>query len=195
MPRPRSLPREEVLKKAMMTFWTNGFEGTSISDLVAATGSTRQSLYGDFGSKDGLYQACFDVYRDQVVMPALKPFETQAAGSDALRAYFETQISLAQEIGLPGPGCLVGNAMTETAPANPNVRQCVADHNARLERAFVRALPNTLLEGKKSELARFLVVAAQGLWAMSRVTASGEDLRVHARTIVRLVERDIENAD
>lgn len=179
----------------METFWAKGFEATSISELVQATGSTRQSLYADFDNKEGLYDACFDLYRDQVVLPALEPFEGNAVGLPSLEAYFEKQISLAEEIGLPGPGCLVGNAMTETAPISAQVEQRVKDHNVRLERAFSKALPPALSDHKRAELAGFLVVAAQGLWAMSRVTKNGSDLRSRAATILRLTERECARAD
>ncbi len=175
----------------MHAFWVHGFEATSMADLVEATGSTRQSIYGDFESKRGLYRACFDHYRDRVVLPALTPFGAEEAGLEALAAYFETQIGLAQSLGLPGPGCLVGNAMTETAPDDCEIRSCVEDHNRRLERAFGSALPNSLANERRTELARFLVVAAQGLWAVSRVTSSAEELRARAVTIIKLVEREL----
>ena len=183
-----------MLEKAMQAFWAKGYEGTSMADLVAATGSTRQSIYGDFASKHGLYRACFDFYRDQIVLPALEPFSESSSGLSALEAYFQIQISLAEAVGLPGPGCLVGNAMTESAPGDPDILQCVEDHNRRLEQAFARALPDTLEQGHRRELARFLVVAAQGLWAMSRVTPSADELRARAATIIRMVEREVHDA-
>ncbi|MEM6902905.1 MAG: acetate--CoA ligase family protein, partial [Pseudomonadota bacterium] len=38
------------------------------------------------------------------------------ADLDAIAQYFETQISAAEQAGLPGPGCFVANAATEVAP-------------------------------------------------------------------------------
>ncbi len=192
MARPRSTPRDETLEKAMHAFWVNGFEATSMADLVAATGSTRQSIYGDFDSKQGLYQACFALYRAQVVAPALVPFDEEP-GLHAITRYFETQISLAEATGLPGPGCLVGNAMTEKAPSDPAISCLVKDHNAHLEAAFSKALPEYLPAERKRKLAQYLVVAAQGLWAVSRVTDSVAELRSRANTIVRLLEKELQD--
>jgi len=175
----------------MHAFWANGFEATSMADLVEATGSTRQSIYSDFENKRGLYHACFSLYRERVVAPALIPFETAEPGLAAIEQYFETQISLAEATGLPGPGCLVGNAMTETAPDDSGIRLLVEEHNARLEASFAKALPRHMSTTQKQELAQFLVVAAQGLWAMSRVTASADKLRLRAATIVRLLEKEL----
>lgn len=180
-----------MLERAMQAFWSNGFEATSMADLVAATGSTRQSIYGDFDSKRGLYRACFELYRRQVVEPALVPFGVSEPSLSAIAAYFETQISLAERAGLPGPGCLVGNAMTEMAPGDPQIMKLVEEHNARLETAFSRALPVSLSRERRQELAQFLVVAAQGLWAVSRVTSSADALRSRAATIVGLLEGEL----
>jgi len=191
MARPRTTSRDQTLERAMHAFWTNGYEATSMADLVAATGATRQSIYGDFDSKHGLYQACFALYREQIVAPALVPFEIAGPDLAAIARYFETQIKLAEVTGLPGPGCLVGNAMTEMAPSESEILKLVEEHNARLEASFTNALPRHLLSARKRDLAQFLVVAAQGLWAMSRVTNSADELRSRAATIVRLLEKEL----
>lgn len=195
MPRPRAASHNDILQKALHAFWQNGFEATSMADLVKVTGSTRQSIYGDFGNKDGLYRACFDLYRDDVVLPAILPLSEGEDGLSAIARYFETQIALAEQIGLPGPGCLVGNAMTETAPAYKQIRNLVEQHNQRLSDAFAAALPQHLLDAKRTELADFLVVAAQGLWAFSRVTADAGELRARAKTILRMIQMEIDDAN
>ncbi len=41
----------------MTVFWRKGYEATSIDDLVQATGINRASMYGTFGSKEGLLLA------------------------------------------------------------------------------------------------------------------------------------------
>jgi len=166
-----------------------------MADLVAATGSTRQSIYGDFGSKDGLYRACFDLYRGEVVRPAIAPLAESGSGLGAIAQYFETQIARAEAMGLPGPGCLVGNAMTETAPCNQDIRDVVKQHNDRLAAGFAKALPAHLPVAKRRELSDFLVIAAQGLWAISRVTDSADALRAKAKTILRMIQREIDDAE
>lgn len=51
--------RTEVLLNAGREFANRGYEGTSVSQLVTATGLLRGSLYGAFGSKAELFQLAF----------------------------------------------------------------------------------------------------------------------------------------
>ncbi len=168
-----------------------------MAKLVDVTGSTKQTIYGDFGSKQGLYFECFDHYRDVIVQPAINPLMSGATIAkpdqelSRITEYFETQISLAEQMGMPGPGCLVGNAMTETAPTSLEVQMLVEQHNERLCAAFAKALPAGLESIKRKELSEFLTVVAQGLWAQSRVVSNANELRAKAATIVRLVEKEI----
>ncbi|MET8466379.1 TetR/AcrR family transcriptional regulator [Micromonospora zamorensis] len=49
----------------MEVFRTKGYEGTSMRDLAEATGLGSGSIYAAFGSKDGLYLAVLDLYRQR----------------------------------------------------------------------------------------------------------------------------------
>ena len=55
MARPREFEVGEVLSKAREIFATQGYNGTSIDDLVRATGLMRGSIYKAFGSKRNLF--------------------------------------------------------------------------------------------------------------------------------------------
>ncbi|WP_020499036.1 TetR/AcrR family transcriptional regulator [Sciscionella marina] len=55
MPRPRKFVEAEVVASAGETFVHNGYGGTTIDDLMKATGLGKQSLYNAFGGKRGLF--------------------------------------------------------------------------------------------------------------------------------------------
>ena len=54
--RPREFDRDLALQQAMLAFWKQGYEGTSMADLVAATGLASARLYAAFGSKQDLFR-------------------------------------------------------------------------------------------------------------------------------------------
>lgn len=55
MGRPRSFNTAQVLVSARDAFVSDGYNGTSIDNLLRATGLQRASLYQAFGSKRGLF--------------------------------------------------------------------------------------------------------------------------------------------
>lgn len=72
----------------MVAFWQGGYEGTSITHLIEATGLQRQGLYNVFGDKHGLFEAVLARYAERVEM-SLEPLRSADAGMAHLRAYVE----------------------------------------------------------------------------------------------------------
>src|SRR5256885_13810019 len=60
--RPRAYDPGEALARAAETFWKAGYAGTSLDDLVEATGMNRPSLYAAFGDKRDLYLKTLEQY-------------------------------------------------------------------------------------------------------------------------------------
>jgi len=56
--------QEQVLDAALHAFWRKGYEATTLSDLLEATGLARQSLYNTFGDKRALFLASLRRYAD-----------------------------------------------------------------------------------------------------------------------------------
>jgi AcrR family transcriptional regulator len=61
--RPRSFDIDDAIEKAMVVFWSKGYENASIPDLTAAIGINRPSLYAAFESKENLFRLALDRYR------------------------------------------------------------------------------------------------------------------------------------
>jgi TetR/AcrR family transcriptional repressor of nem operon len=62
MARHKEFDKAEVLEKAMQLFWQQGYEATSVRDLIEATGISSSSLYESFGDKRALYLAALRLY-------------------------------------------------------------------------------------------------------------------------------------
>ena len=127
MGRRRTFIESEAIGSATAVFAERGFAGASVDDLVRATGVNRASLYGVFGSKDGLFQRCLTE-----ALTALSPAATPNDSTDIEGAGHE-------ELDL------VLVALMEIAPQDPAVREAL---EAALNRAGVTAetLGRRLLE-------------------------------------------------
>jgi TetR/AcrR family transcriptional regulator, transcriptional repressor for nem operon len=190
MPRQASHTQDSLITAAMHSFWKQGYEACSMDTLVRDTGVSRHGIYTNVGGKRDLFLKAFAAYQREVVSPAVSMLEVEAASLDAIADYFETQIALAERIGLPGPGCFVANAMTETAPHDGDVRTHVESHNVRLKAAFRNALQNSsdlLTAEELNALAEFIATTAQGLWSKSRVVETAAPLRTHVATLMSLL--------
>ncbi|MEU7479740.1 TetR/AcrR family transcriptional regulator [Lentzea sp. NPDC042327] len=77
MGRRRSFDVDEAVAAAADLFARRAYDGVSIDDLVTHTGVHRNSLYGVFGSKRGLYLAALRHHVEQDVRPRL----AEAAGA------------------------------------------------------------------------------------------------------------------
>lgn len=168
----------------MEVFWHQGYQATSLDSLVRQTGASRQSIYADFGGKRDLFLAALDRYQVEVVTPAFAQVEGSGADLSTIEAYFLQQIERAKQSGLPGPGCLVANTMTEVAPHDPEISERVEYHNDRLHAGFVNALINEcrarLPDAGMKQLAvtaTTTVIFSQGLWSFSRATRDSASLK------------------
>ena len=60
--RPREFDEDDVLDRVVRQFWQHGYEATSLTDLVIATGVQKGSLYKAFGDKHALFMMALDRY-------------------------------------------------------------------------------------------------------------------------------------
>jgi len=195
MPREAAFTKDELTDRALNQFWFHGFNGTSMDALVKSTRASRHGIYNAFGGKKQLFEACFARYQATVVTPAFGPVEEPGADLATMAGYYEAQIALAESRGLPGPGCFVANASTETAPHDARTRTKVDAHNARLRKGFANALENEL--DRRSlpcgqvdvdALTQVCVIFTNGLWSLSRTVLDARLLRSAVKTFLNMLE-------
>lgn len=149
MARNREFDPKEALEKAMMVFWKKGYVDTSIDDLVEATGVSRYGLYGEFGSKHGLFLASLDHYQDTAVNAYFGIVERSGAAMADIRLYFDTLLNwYSQPAGKLG--CLMCNSATEVAPHDKSVQKKVRGALDRMTSGFAAALKNAKNNGEVS---------------------------------------------
>jgi TetR/AcrR family transcriptional repressor of nem operon len=171
MARTREFDTEAAVERAMRVFWCKGYEATSISDLVEATGVQRGSLYAAFGSKQGLYHAALDRYREQLGAPLLAALSSGQDIRQVLRAVLTGLVD--EAVNDPQRrGCLMVNAATERLSVDRGVGVRVRDTITAMEEALTDAigeaqrLGQVRTDASASALAGFIVLAVQGVRVM-----------------------------
>ena len=164
MGRRKSFEPVEILDRAMQAFWRQGFEATSIDDLVTATGINRASLYGTFGDKAALFQACLERYADQIVRPSLAAL---AKGDPGAVPRFLKALAAYAASDPKRQGCLIVNTAVETTTHDAETLAAIRSHFSRLEDAFAGALEADAPERARGQ-ARLALCLAAGLLVLGK---------------------------
>ncbi|MEU0037888.1 MULTISPECIES: TetR/AcrR family transcriptional regulator [unclassified Streptomyces] len=155
----------------MNAFQRNGYDGTSIQDLVEATGVGRGSLYAAFGSKEGLYLAAMDRYRDRYALPLVEILRQGAPGRELLH---DVLVAAIDDIVRDGSrrACLIVGAVVGRTAYDPQVTAHVQSTTELLEDALYQVVAEAQADGQLSDkrdardLARYLIMTMHGLRVM-----------------------------
>ncbi|MFP3501638.1 TetR/AcrR family transcriptional regulator [Burkholderia sp. SIMBA_062] len=176
MARPREFDERDALLQAMRVFWSQGYEATSLADLLKATGLSKSSLYDTFGSKRELFLAAFEVYRLERMRMLDGYLTSESTAFASIQAFFEMVVEHARRDERPF-GCMSCNEAVEFGPHDEEVQQLVERDFRGIEDALAGAIERGKVDGSiprtkdARKLARFLTVTHQGLQIMARSKA------------------------
>jgi TetR/AcrR family transcriptional repressor of nem operon len=132
MARPRSFDPDEALDRARDVFWRNGFQGTSLDDITAATGLAKPSLYAAFGDKNALFLKVLDRYHQRIVANAERVLKEGPSARDAVERWLTGFVPFCS--GVKGSrGCLSVNTAVEGAADQKEVRRKIQRFNRKIE--------------------------------------------------------------
>ncbi|MCB9791408.1 MAG: TetR/AcrR family transcriptional regulator [Alphaproteobacteria bacterium] len=184
MARPKSFDPEHALRDALHVFWREGYESTSLSDLEAALGIGRKSLYDTFGNKRELFLRTLELYGRR-----RPPVERPDAGWAEIVACFNGGPPYHPEFH----SCFMVNTSVEFgAERDVDVTRILRWHNESLRAGFEGALTRAIADGDapKQDVeagALFLSSALQGLSVMGRVGTPAEQMHgIAARTLAAI---------
>ena len=114
--------REHAVRQAMNVFWEKGYNGTSMQDLVDATGLNRSSIYNSFGSKKELYQTTLEFYQKESGGLFNKALLNAKDPLGAIRLVFESFLPqiISEEVDR---GCYAMNCKSELANQEEDIRK------------------------------------------------------------------------
>lgn len=180
MGRHREYDPEHVLDAALRVFWQRGYEGTSYSDLTAATGVERPTLYAAFGNKEALFTKVLARYGEQYMghVPAALALPTsREVAAHLLHGAVDVNTRYADHTGCLGvSGALAGT--DDTAPVRDALIAFRAAGETLLRERFELArregdLPAT---ARPAALAAYLMAVLHGMAVQARAGFSREVL-------------------
>ena len=97
--RPRSFDETEALERAIQVYWSKGYDGVTIDDLVAGMGVGRPSLYSVFGDKRALFLRVLKAYAEKKGALAAKALLSPQTLRDSLARFLKHAVESATEKG------------------------------------------------------------------------------------------------
>jgi TetR/AcrR family transcriptional repressor of nem operon len=182
MARPKEFDREQVLDRATRLFWERGFAGASLSDLEAAMGIGRTSIYAAFGAKEDLFIAAIDHYDAAYSIKLRNALTSALPVREAIASYFEQLMIAFEDPHLP-LGCLVTNVAVEGDRGTTRMGRRIAASITRAEDTFYRVLRQAQTEGAidpradARAIGRYLVATTHGLSALAKAISDVAALR------------------
>ncbi len=167
MARPKEFERNRVLDKAVEVFWCQGYEATSVQDLVEKMGINRQSIYDTFGDKHALFIAALDRYEEVRAASFIQILLREGSARQILHDAFDWLVE--DSASGDGRGCLTINSTIELAQRDSTIGNKLSANLAALEDIFYRVVLRGQQEGdirpthEPRVLAGFLMNTLQGL--------------------------------
>jgi TetR/AcrR family transcriptional repressor of nem operon len=175
------LTREHIVAKAAPIFNKSGFAGTSLSDLMAATGLQKGGIYRHFNSKEELAAAAFEHAWARVWSLRWTGIDEKANAVDQLRHFVANFVEKRGQ--LVQGGCPVMNTAVDSDDGNLTLRelawkaldrwmQRIADIvNTGIERNEIRK------DIDPQATATIIVATLEGALMIERLQSSGVALR------------------
>jgi AcrR family transcriptional regulator len=195
MARPREFDEQQVLRTVRETFWENGYAGTSMDAIAAATGLGKGSLYGAFGGKSPLFMTVFDSYCTDISQGSERALDGPDAGAlDRVAAYVRS-VAEGTAADTANRGCLLAKGTAERSEHDPAVAERGRQALRRVEAALAAALAAAQRHGDLAAdadpkaLAGMLLALTRGIEAVGRSGIGGAALRGMAEQAIALLPR------
>lgn len=180
MARKREFDEMKALGHAMELFWKQGYEKTSMEDLVTAMGVHRKSIYDTFGNKHDLFIKTLAYYKDSVSQEMLKYLERENTALGKIKALFDYAVLNNLEVR---KGCLIVNAGVELSPHDEAIYEIVLSNFAETEQLIYQLLEEGRASGEFSSaidlqgMAQFIHNALIGIRVQLKTTDDPNKLK------------------
>jgi len=195
--RPREFDREQALLQARDLFWRRGFEGTSMSDLVAELGIASARIYKAFGSKELLFRETIAHYEANEGGFAERAFEEQASVREAIKQMLLDAVALYSHGEFP-QGCMVVSSAVSVSEDNQGVMRWLMEHRQQRTQGIIDRLQAAIQAGElpantdAESLGDYFAAFLHGLSVQARDGVSRARLEKAVKLALTMLDRSPE---
>jgi TetR/AcrR family transcriptional repressor of nem operon len=174
------LTRRKIVEAAAPIFNKQGYQGSSLSDLMEATGLKKGGIYRHFSNKEELAAEAFDYTWEAAWNARISHVDEKANGIEKLKQFVANFIDHRSPVA---GGCPILNTAIDADDGNPVLRA----HAAKALRSWLSRLQDIVEQARErgetrpgidSKTVSTLIVASlEGALMMSRLQRNDEALR------------------
>ena len=186
--------RQFIIEKTAPLFNTKGYEGTSLSDLMHATGLTKGSLYGNFKDKEDISMEAFRYSIRKIKELA----RTELSGFTSYKKQLEALLDFYARYVFDPPvkgGCPLLNTAVEADDYHTSMRKVVAKEIMDTVDFIASLLKKGVTAGefksgiKTRDLAYTFFCSIEGAIIFARVEQSREPMDIIVRHCKNILEQ------
>jgi TetR/AcrR family transcriptional repressor of nem operon len=168
--------REDVLRKGLKLFCTDGYNSLGVDLICKETGMTKGAFYNAYKSKESFLLACLELYSHENTKRIIGKLSNSAnlSAKDRLTLFYEEMIEAQPKNSYTG--CVVNNIMSELGGSNTLVSEATNLYFNNFLAPITEAVAEAQKEGtltpniQANEIAELLHVAFYGI--LTRIKAS-----------------------
>lgn len=193
MARQREFDKQQVIERAMLLFWQQGYEATSMRDLQKATGISSSSMYEVFGDKRALFLAALAYF---CTLERAKV--TQMADMvPTPQAFLEQLFASVELVALPDSrtqGSMAFNAMVEFGTQDTDITTLLLAHYFGIAEIIAAVMKQGQADGmitsqeSPENLAFTILSTLQGLATVKGVKPDFPYVHAITQLIVKLLK-------
>jgi TetR/AcrR family transcriptional regulator, transcriptional repressor for nem operon len=187
--------RRDIVEKAAPLFNQKGFEGTSLADLMQATGLQKGGIYRHFSGKRELAAEAFDYAWDKAVHKRLDGVAEVSDCVDRLKKTIDNFVERRE--GLVPGGCPLMNTAVEADDGNPllraRARKALQGWTERLSRITSEGIKKQQIDRRISpqQLSQLIIGSLEGALLISRLQKDDEPLRAMRQHLNEYLEESV----
>lgn len=178
MPQTLNQSYEQLVEKAQLLFWTQGYKGVKAKQLAEHLDVSTSVIYNKY-TKDMLFMDSIGYYTSNYSDPFLSQLRATIGGLDSLKEFFYALIDALLDKTFP-KSCLMVNTVVELRNSNDDVVKAYKEYFGTLTESYKVVLDKAIDLGqiqypeKKDNYAEFLLGIIFSMSILYKIKSKGE---------------------